>query len=171
MMNRDNHPPHVTVLPEDDANRQLIRGFLLDPYLSSYRINVLRAAGGWIKVLEKFQSNHIAELKKNRNRFMILLIDFDERADRLTKVKEIVPQDLEERVFILGAWSEPEDLRRNGLGSYETIGQALAKDCREETATTWNHSLLKHNEGELNRMREQVCPILFSTSGNVHPNR
>lgn len=160
-MSKNNYPPHVSVLPEDDANRQLVAGFRLDPYLSSHRVNVLRVAGGWIKVLDYFQSRHIAEMRKNQNRFMVLLIDFDGREDRLDKAKAVVPGDLKDRVFILGAWGEPEDLRRSGLGSYETIGKALAKDCREGTDTAWGHPLLRHNAGELDRLRQHVRPILF----------
>lgn len=157
----NDYPPHVSILPEDDANRQLIVGFLLDPYLSSYRVKVLRVAGGWGKVLERFQANHIAEMRKHENRFMILLIDFDQREDRFAKAKEVVPEDLEKRVFILGAWSEPEELRKAGLGSYETIGQALAKDCREGTDTIWGHPLLRHNVPELDRLRPHAYSILF----------
>jgi hypothetical protein len=55
---------------------------------------------------------------------------------------------------------EPEDLKPE-LGSYETIGSALAQDCREETDTTWNHELLRHNSEELARLRVRVRPILF----------
>jgi hypothetical protein len=40
-------------------------------------------------------------------------------------------------VFILGALSEPEALKRADLGSYESIGLAMAKDCREETERIW----------------------------------
>ena len=58
-------------------------------------------------------------------------------------------------------WTEPEALRA-ALGSYETIGRALAKDCREGTDTTWEHRLLRHNSGEIGRLRERVRPILFT---------
>jgi hypothetical protein len=37
----------------------------------------------------------------------------------------------------------------------------MARDCREETEETWGHELLRHNAGELARLREQVRPILF----------
>jgi hypothetical protein len=63
-------------------------------------------------------------------------------------------------VFILGVWTEPEELRAN-LGSYETIGMALAKDCREDSDTTWGHDLLRNNAGEIARLRERVRPFLF----------
>jgi len=66
-----------------------------------------------------------------------------------------------DRVYILGALNEPEDLKNAGLGSYEEIGLAMAQDCREETDKTWGHRLLKHNATELDRLRERVRPILF----------
>jgi hypothetical protein len=55
--------------------------------------------------------------------------------------------------------TEPEELKAT-LGSYETIGMALAQDCREGT-DTWGHALLKHNTAEIERLREHVRPILF----------
>ena len=93
---------------------------------------------------------------------MILLIDFDGREERLQYAKARIPERLIGRVFILGALSEPESLRAN-LGSYETIGLALARDCREETDTTWGHDLLRHNASELDRLRGSVLSILFAT--------
>jgi hypothetical protein len=95
------------------------------------------------------------------NRFMVLLIDFDGHEDRLPYAKKAIPERLTDRVFILGAFTEPEDLKRAGLGSYETIGMALAKDCREDTGTTWAHELLHHNGSELGRLRDRVRPFLF----------
>ncbi|MBI2948574.1 MAG: hypothetical protein HYY23_13105 [Verrucomicrobia bacterium] len=153
--------PHVLVLPEDDANRQLANGFLLEQSLSTRRIQVLEEAGGWSQVLERFKSDHVVEMSRYDKRFMVLLIDFDEKHDRLDVAKAAVPPNLAESFFILGAWSEPEALRQAALGSYETIGLAMAKDCREETDTTWGHALLRHNASELVRLRAVVRSFLF----------
>ena len=46
--------PHVFVLPEDDANRQLANGFVLDGGLDGRRIQILEEAGGWMEVLNRF---------------------------------------------------------------------------------------------------------------------
>ena len=100
------------------------------------------------------------------NRFMVLLIDFDGREDRLNTMMAAIPDHSKDRVFVLGAWSEPEELRQN-LGSYETIGLAMAKDCRDNTEEIWAHALLRHNAGELERLRKHVRPILFPDAGNV----
>ncbi|MGA2118409.1 MAG: hypothetical protein ABSH56_27100 [Bryobacteraceae bacterium] len=158
--------PHVLVLPEDDANSQLANGFHLGldqglgQQLLARQFQVLNVAGGWTNVLEEFLSTHIAEMDRNSYRHMILLIDLDGKVDRLQNAIAQVPAHLTERVFILGALSEPEKLRPD-LGDYETIGLALAKDCREGTNTTWGHRLLQHNTAELDRLRSTVRPILF----------
>ena len=159
-MSVNKYQPHVMVLPEDDANRQLANGFLLDLYLSTWKIQVIEEVGGWKRVLERFVSDHVAEMDRYSGRFMVLLIDFDDRKERLQEVKAKVPERLTDRVFILGALSEPEALKAD-LGSYEKIGLDMAKDCREETNTTWGHHLLPHNASELNRLREHVRPLLF----------
>jgi len=159
-MSLNKYLPHVYVLPEDDANRQLANGFGLDLTLATRKIQVLEEAGGWEEVLRRFQAEHIAEMMRLPNRFMVLLIDFDGRQDRMERVRAAIPEPLAERVFVLGAQTEPEELRPS-LGSYETIGLALARDCRDGTDATWRHPLLNHNAAELNRLRNQVRPFLF----------
>jgi hypothetical protein len=159
-MSASKYLPHVFVLPEDDANRQLANGFHLDVF-SIRQLQVLEVAGGWAKLLDRFQSVHVREMEKCPNRFMVLLIDFDGRKDRLDQANAFIPNHLTDRVFVLGVWTEPEDLDKAALGNYEIIGRALARDCREETDTTWGHALLRHNATELGRLRERVRPILF----------
>jgi len=150
------------VLPEDDANRQLANGFHLALDRSVQRsIQVLEEVGGWSEVLDHFESDHVAGMDLYNNRYMVLLIDFDGNAKRLDHAKNRIPERLMERVFVIGALSEPEELKKAALGSYENIGRAMAKDCREETDTTWGHDLLRHNAVEIGRLRERVRAILF----------
>ena len=111
-MSVNKYQPHVFVLPEDDANRQLANGFLLDLSLSTKKIQVLPEVGGWAQVLERFQSDHIPGMDRYPERYMVLLIDFDNRPDRLDHARAAIPGHLTERVFILGVLSEPEALRR-----------------------------------------------------------
>jgi hypothetical protein len=156
------YKPHVYVLPEDDANRQLANGFLL--CLEGSNIQVLEEVGGWIAVLECFVTDHVAGMMSYASRFMILLIDFDRHPERLHFARGKVPEQLAERVFVLGALSEPEELRAALSLPYESIGASLAKDCWERTDTVWRHELLSHNAAELERLNASVRPILFPTS-------
>lgn len=160
-MSLNKYQPHLFVLPEDDANRQLANGFLLDPALSIRKIQVLPEAGGWTKVLEQFKSGHIIGMDRYPNRFVVLVLDLDGFVERLESFKAAIPSRLGERVFILGSLSTPEGLKQAGLGSYESIGMGLAKDCREGTNTTWGHKLLQHNANEVARLGKSVRPFLF----------
>ena len=139
------YKPHVLMIPEDDADRQMANGFLLDPLLFSQRIQVLEEAGGWARVLDVFESDHIAGMESWPLRFVVLVIDFDDQETRLASAKSRIPANLSERVFIIGSLTNPERLRQELGRSYEAIGQALAQDCRENTGSVWSHDLLKHN--------------------------
>ena len=158
-MGVNRYQPHIHVLPEDDRDRQLANGFLLR--LLTRQVQVLDVAGGWRRVLEVFESEHVSELRRNPQRNMILLIDFDGKDDRLAQCKEKIPKELENRVFVLGPWTTPEDLRRGGRGStYEEIGKAMAEDCLSGINGLWASELLQHNIGELTRLRGSVCTNL-----------
>jgi len=156
--------PHVFVLPEDDANLQLAIEFQAQVDLNRQRqMYVLAVADGWTRILDLFESVHIAEMDRHPCRFMVLLIDCDGKANRLEKAKSVIPDHLIDRVFVLGALTDPEGLKAD-LGSYETIGKALAEDCRTGTDITWGRHLLKHNAGAVDRLREPVRPILFAST-------
>jgi hypothetical protein len=157
--------PHIFILPEDDANRELANGFQMRVNWSR-QIRVLPVAGGWNLVLERFKSEHVTEMNRNPHRFMILLIDFDGREDRVKTAKNIIPGNLADRVFVLGTWTEPEDLRED-LGAFEDIGSKLADDCSRGTNATWSHRFLQHNESERQRLRASLCSILYSDSANA----
>lgn len=164
-MSANKDQPHVLVLPEDDANRQLAVGFYLQIGLNRQRrMQILRPAHGWTKVMEQFVSVHAREMRECPRRFMVLVLDFDSDMERWERLHSEVPDDLADRVFIIGALSEPEDLKRVGLGSYDDIGSKMATDCREDIDTIWAHELLRRNSAELARLRQHVRPILFPSN-------
>jgi hypothetical protein len=146
-LSADKFKPHVFVLPEDDANKELANGFLLRVDQTRGRqMDVLRVARGRDKVLERFK---------------VLLMDFDGRKDLLESARTSIPENLLNRVFVLGVLTEPEALKAALGRTYEEIGLAMADDCRDGTDTTWGHDLLRHNASELERLRKHVCSILF----------
>lgn len=160
MINR--YKPHLLVLPEDDANRQIANGFLLDSKLNNRAIQVLPEARGWEDVVEKFKNDYASTMRQYSDRMIALLIDFDQDKDRLYYVKQNIPSDLEDRVFVLGVLSEPERLRSDIKKNFEEIGETLANDCSNDTNELWGHELLKHNKTELARMVSSVKPFLFN---------
>jgi hypothetical protein len=151
------------VLLEDRANAQIANGFVqeVNPQRSR-RIQILPEAGGWHEVLDKFEKEHVPEMDLFGERFMVLVLDLDGHLDRLTDARNKIPERLRDRVFVVGVRTEPERLRQSLGNGYETIGAALARDCRDDTSTTWGHDLLVHNADEVQRLSQTVRPILFS---------
>jgi len=160
-MSVNRYRPHILILPEDDAIRQIANGFILDPNLNESAIQVLPYDRGWENLLETFINDHLPKIRQFQERRMVLLIDFDRREDRFSYVQRDIPDDLRERVFILGVKSNPEMLKRVTKKSFEGIGETLAEDCANNTNELWGHNLLKHNRSELDRMTLSVKPFLF----------
>jgi hypothetical protein len=161
-MSVNQHRPHVFVVPEDNADRQIANGFLLHQSLNARAIQVLPPCGGWKKVVDSFHRDHKEYMHACLHRFLVLVVDFDRRSDRFSKIVDDIPEPLRDRVFVLGAQKEPEELRKANLGSFEEIGKRLADDCYAGERKTWGHALLKHNAAEIARMYETVRPILFA---------
>ncbi len=152
--------PHIHVIPEDDANRQIALSLLLELRLDSNRYQVLPPARGWSHVIESFELDHVANMGRFSKRFIILLIDFDKDASRLKYAKSRIPPNLADRVFILGTWSQPEDLKQQ-FGNFDDIGATLAQDCQKQTSAIWSHPLLQINATELDRIQTIVCPLIM----------
>ncbi|MEI8017298.1 MAG: hypothetical protein WCH39_03810 [Schlesneria sp.] len=154
--------PHVYVIPEDDADRQIANGFVLHDQVRSTQIQVLPCTGGWSSVLEKFATEYVTHLRNHKNSYVIMLVDFDlEYETRRKHFEEKVPDDLKNRVFVVGPKDEPEVLRQELGSSYEDIGESLAEDCFKGTVAVWDHDHLNHNHPDLQRMLQAVRPILF----------
>ncbi len=130
-MSGNREKPHVVVLPEDEANEKIANGFILSLNINARAIIIDKYAGGWRKVVSKFQDQLVPEMRKYRACVVVLLIDFDcyegsSHNDRLSTVTCNIPDDLKNRVFVLGVLSEPEKLKTKSKMSFEKIGEILA---------------------------------------------
>ena len=160
-MSVNKHVPHIHVLPEDDADRQIANGFCQELGVNQRKIQILPEVGGWEDVVKVFIKVHALEMRRLPHRLVVLLIDFDGRINRLDEVKQKIPDDLINRVFILSVLEEPEDLKKSTGKSFEVIGKELANNCVNGKNGLWDHDLLKHNKSELDRMITLVKPFLF----------
>ncbi|MFH1130887.1 MAG: hypothetical protein V1754_06095 [Pseudomonadota bacterium] len=161
-MSVNKYVEHIFVLPEDDANRQIANGFILDPRLNARAVQILPVAGGWTKVVDDFRNVHALEMRRYPKRRIVLLIDFDDQHERrMNHLNEETPPQLNGRVFVLGVRSDPESLKRTINKSFEEIGKALSQDCVNNTREVWGHDLLEHNEPQLRAMISSVKPFLF----------
>lgn len=153
------YKPHLQILPEDDANRELVTGFLLEPRVQQRNIQVLKPAGGWMKVIESIESCGLATTPERR---LLLLIDFDDDIERrMVLVRERIPVELQDRIFVLGTASEPERLRVALGSALENIGQQAAKACADGDGQFWDHPLVQHNRVEVNRLNQEARHFLL----------
>lgn len=161
-MSVNKYKPHVFVIPEDDADRQIADGFVLHAQVDTRQVQVVEPAGGWVKVLETFQEEYLRLLRQNQNAHVVMLIDFDEQLDRRTYFNSAIPDEIRNRVFIVGTQSNPEVLKQtSSIHSFEGIGRALADDCDKNEPGLWNNIQLIHNADERLRLVDVVKPFLF----------
>ncbi len=166
-MSVNRHRPHVLVLVEDQANREIVIGFRTHLSVDQRQIGVTKNLGGWRRVCDEFEHVYVTKLYESEECHVVMLIDFDERLERREHVKELIPDELQDRVCIIGVLSEPEKLKDATKLRFEEIGLALAADCPGQAAGIWNHELLKHNVVELGRISKTFGPIVFPSKADI----
>ena len=161
-MTANRERPHILVLPEDDQDRALAVGFQL-VVKTPRQMQIEPVVGGWTHVRDRFLTDHLSAMYRYPTRIAVLLIDFDGRgSDRLQAMRVGIPDDIADRVFVIGSKEEPKDLKQAfGRKPLETIGSDLADECRNGTDILWSHDLLIHNKAELERLHRQVGSWLF----------
>lgn len=161
-MSVDKYQPHLLIVPEDDANRQLANGFLKHPSIKRRAVQPMQCSGGWLKVCGDLLTTYIPRLHVSPLGHVVMLIDFDNQVQsRLDYFDKNIPANLKDRIYILGTLSEPEPLRASRGISLEKIGEELANSCFDGNSEPWGHDLLKHNHAELQRLITNVKPFLF----------
>ena len=160
-MSVNKYRKHLIIIPEDDANRQIVIGFLLYDSIVGRAIQILPSAGGWLKAEEALKSQ-LGYMRNHQNCHILLIIDFDEYLTRRKKIREEIPEDIRNRIYILGSFSQPEDLKKE-FGPYENIGRLLSEECLEEKWKIWESQNLKNNQSELTRLNKDVRPFVFKS--------
>ncbi|WP_174764113.1 hypothetical protein [Anabaena sp. UHCC 0253] len=75
-MSINKNKPHLLILPEDDANRQIINGFIQNLNVNNRAIQILPIADGWKKTVDKFTNDHIKAMRQYPQRNILLIIAF-----------------------------------------------------------------------------------------------
>lgn len=161
------YQPHVVIWIEDDANRDIVNGFLNAFGVDRNQANPLSKSrqngqAGWQKTATEFIKNCNQELHKLPHRYMLLVIDFDKDNNRRKWISQQISTSVRDRVFIVGVWQEPEDLKKSVKLSFEIIGETLATECASNQYNLWQHHLLQHNSQELLRLTTTIKTFLFA---------
>ncbi|MTJ49312.1 hypothetical protein [Dolichospermum sp. UHCC 0259] len=64
-MSPNEYRPHLIVLGEDDAHRQIVNGFCLDLNVNPDVIQLLENARGWGHIMDEFKDVYIQKLRQN----------------------------------------------------------------------------------------------------------
>jgi hypothetical protein len=160
-MSVNKYRPHVYLVPEDEANRQLALGFLNHEAVNEAIVYVRSPAGGWRKALEVYDSEYLPLLRRWPEAHVIILIDFDGDLNRRVEFEQRTADDVKSRVFVIGSRDEPETLKGELKTSLEQIGNQLAQDCLADDLGLWLHPHLVHNNTEVHRMVQAIKPIVF----------
>lgn len=153
---------HLYVILEDAPYREMLNG----TKMTNFNYNVVKVnnpSRGWKAVFEDFKSS-IPMLRKYKNRYTLLLMDFDDKdksseksfANRLETFNSLIPQELKKRVFILGVnHKESEALKKLfQTPHFENIGKKLVENCPQGNLSNWNNTHLECNLPEIERMKE-----------------
>lgn len=154
---------HIFVIPEDEADEEIANGFALHDRVDARRIQVMPVAGGWKHVLATFQAEYVPRLRKYPLGHVVMLIDFDGYTEsRMKYFRERIPDDLRQRVFVVGSSTNPEAIEKAVNLPREQIGRSLAEACVSNVDDLWDHELLQHNAEERARLADAVSRFLFS---------
>ncbi len=169
------HATHLLILPEDEDDHRLAKGFVDHLKINYMKIRMLDWANGWRKAQAKITepgSTEIRHLERYSCAHLLVVLDFDTDSNRLAEIRTRIPATIAERVYVLGVWDEPQTLKRQFAykHSFEKIGAALFEDCLEPANVpstngnlTWQHPSLQHNQAELQRFKANVCPFLVGS--------
>ena len=75
----------------------------------------------------------------------------------------VIPEDVRDRVFLLGTLDDPQAFKRSIKLTFEDIGNRLADECFQQEFILWKHDHLAHIRDEIDRAAATLHPVLFST--------
>lgn len=167
------YQPNLQILCEDKINRDIANGFILGLHnhhfmnpspIESYA----ELAGGWTKAVDNLSNFWIDNLRNNLNLFLLILIDSDRDPNRISQIISKIPNDLKERIFVMGCFNEPEILKqqshiaikqmdKKAKISNENVGKVLFQHCKDNPENNlWYSDELKHNLTEIERLKENT---------------
>lgn len=154
---------HLIIVAEDEALHAVVNGFLLNNSINTNTCKLMPYSRGWTKV-EDQTSGYSRDLEKTPCRRVLFVIDFDKNGKRLNRFKCKFPQELHDRMFVIGPWSNVENLKTClGSQSCENVGRTLSEACPINSKKTgaWSCKELSHITSEAQRLCENVKNFLF----------
>lgn len=155
--------PHLFIVPEDDADRQIAVGFQMHLEAKG-EMQIVDVARGWLKVVGVIKDEYVPLLKNNLNSHVLGIIDCDKDADRIAGQLENFPEDIRNRIFLLGVNENPQEFKRSAKMHFAEIGEKLADECYKDELDLWNHEMLSYSSSEALRAKDVLRELVFGLS-------
>ena len=112
-MSANKYTQHLIVIPEDQAIRDIVNGFSTCLDANERQFYVYDLARGWERGKETLLELSKGYMREYPNSYAVLIVDFDGNAHRGSEIKNQVPEEVRDRVFVVGVLNEPENLRNS----------------------------------------------------------
>lgn len=155
--------PHLFIVPEDDADRQIAVGFQMHLEANG-RMQIVDVAGGWLKVVNVIKDEYVPLLNNNPNTHVLGIIDCDKDADRIAEQLKTFPAGIRNRIFLLGVNENPQEFKRSTKMHFAQIGEKLADECYKDELDLWNHEMLSYSSIEALRAKNALRELVFGIS-------
>ena len=155
--------PHLFIVPEDDADRQIAVGFQMHLEAKG-EMQIVDVARGWLKVVGVIKDEYVPLLKNNLNSHVLGIIDCDKDVDRIAEQLENFPEDIRNRIFLLGVNENPQEFKRSAKMHFAEIGEKLADECYKDELDLWNHEMLSYSSSEALRAKDVLRELVFGLS-------
>lgn len=161
-MSANKYTQHLIVIPEDQAIREIVNGFSTCLDANERQFYVYDLARGWERGKETLLELSKGYMREYPNSYAVLIVDFDGNAHRGSEIKNQVPEEVRDRVFVVGVLNEPENLRNSTGMRFEQLGRQIAGGCKDSSIDFWERQeLLAHNVDEIRRLSEAVRDLFF----------
>jgi hypothetical protein len=140
----------------------MVNGFSTLLEINERQFYVYDLARGWERGKETLLKLSKGYMREYPSSYALLIVDFDRNAHRGSEIKNQIPEEVRDRVFVVGVLNEPENLKNSTGMKFEQLGLQIAEGCKDSNIDFWERQeLLAHNVDEIRRLSKAVRNLFF----------
>jgi hypothetical protein len=140
----------------------MVNGFSTLLEINERQFYVYDLARGWERGKETLLKLSKGYMREYPSSYALLIVDFDGNAHRGSEIKNQIPEEVRDRVFVVGVLNEPENLKNSTGMKFEQLGLQIAEGCKDSNIDFWERQeLLAHNVDEIRRLSKAVRNLFF----------
>jgi hypothetical protein len=140
----------------------MVNGFSTLLEINERQFYVYDLARGWERGKETLLKLSKGYMREYPSSYALLIVDFDGNAHRGSEIKNQIPEEVRDRVFVVGVLNEPVNLKNSTGMKFEQLGLQIAEGCKDSNIDFWERQeLLAHNVDEIRRLSKAVRNLFF----------